>query len=130
METVKLMIELPKEIYATCRNCFPEEADAIESVIANGTIINECNAEECISREYLNHSMIEYGWKHPDSTVTEYVDSLPSVYPKSDKPSGKWIEELKQELLENIPEDTTDRWDTLTSCIAIIDAKMESEDNE
>ena len=51
----------------------------------------EVEAEDCISREYLRKSMIEYGWSHPDSTVTEYVESLPLVYPKSEKPSGKWI---------------------------------------
>lgn len=47
---------------------------------------NLADAENCISREYLRKSMIEYGWSHPDSTVTEYVESLPSAYPKSDKP--------------------------------------------
>lgn len=44
----------------------------------------ECKAEDCVSRAYLKQSMIEYGWQHPDSTVTEYVESLPSVYPKSE----------------------------------------------
>ena len=49
-------------------------------------LFGECKTVDCISREYLKQSMIEYGWKHPDSTVAEYVDSLPSVYPESDKP--------------------------------------------
>lgn len=41
--------------------------------------------EDCISRKYLKQDMIKYGWKHPDSTITEYVESLPSVLPKATK---------------------------------------------
>ena len=54
------------------------------NLIKNSTPLTEVEAEDYISREYLRKSMIEYGWSHPDSTVTEYVEGLPPVYPKSD----------------------------------------------
>ena len=30
-----------------------------------------------IEKESLKKDMIQYGWNHPDSTVTEYVDDFP-----------------------------------------------------
>ena len=34
------------------------------------------------------------------------------------------LEDIKQEMLNHILTDTTERWDTLTSCIAIIDSHI------
>lgn len=48
--------------------------------------------EDAISREYLKQDMIRYGWTHPDSTVTEYVDSLPPVQPEQKTGHWEWVQ--------------------------------------
>lgn len=32
-----------------------------------------------IDADVLKRKMIDYGWKHPDSTVTEFVDDIPTI---------------------------------------------------
>lgn len=105
METVKLMIELPKGVYERCTegkyggsvSVFMRIVDAI----LNGTIITECKAKDCISRQAvlqrLNTKTHEYG-KGLGSRQEwiKLIKSTPPVYPKSDKPSGKWIANAPQ----------------------------------
>ena len=56
----------------------------------------ECNAEDCVSRELLQNilccfraSINKDAFEH----LWERIKSMPSVYPKSDKTSGKWTHE-------------------------------------
>lgn len=79
---MKRIIDVSGELYSFCKNLVAE--DEMARVIYFSTPLHEVKAEDCISREYLRKSMIEYGWSHPYSTVTEYVESLPSAYPKEE----------------------------------------------
>ena len=78
----------------------------------------KCEAEDLISRADVNRIICEY---RDDATETgsrrdlerayganavgELISKLPSVYPKSDKPSGKWIP-----VSEKLPSDCDEDW--------------------
>ena len=103
---MKRMIEISEEDY----NFLIEHKDEYNyertriAPILNSIPLNECKAEDCISRniilseiqEYLeeysgldsegNHDLKWCAMKEAEMLV----ESAPSVYPKSDKPSGKW----------------------------------------
>ena len=62
--------------------------------------MSECKLANCIDREYTakyveEFANNEYVSEHEAETIyliAEGVRHIPSVTPKSDKPSGKWIE--------------------------------------
>ena len=44
-----------------------------------------------INADNLKQQMIKYGWKHPDSTVHEFVDDMPAADVRENI-HGEWIE--------------------------------------
>ena len=86
---MKRIIDVSGELYSFCKNLVAE--DEMARVIYFSTPLHEVKSEDCVSKEYLKQSMLNMGWKHPDCTITEFVEGLPSAYPKSDKSSGEWI---------------------------------------
>ena len=45
-----------------------------------------------INADELKEQMVKYGWKHPDSTVHEFVDDMPSADVRENI-HGEWKEE-------------------------------------
>ena len=89
MQTVKLMIEIDKDDYDFMMECCPDLTDLMKiyEQIKNGTIITECETEDCISREFLIRDLycklqgetnINIHW------IEGYLKKLPSVYPKNE----------------------------------------------
>ena len=108
---MKRIIEISEEDYNHL--CFLHEDD-IYKIVENSTPLNECETEECIPRKQTleairTQDMFGYTEKgnlipmrehYSDYPYVPYVhledvekciSLMPSVYPKSDKPSGKWI---------------------------------------
>ena len=110
----KILIELLDEAYDWIKTGFPDEADEefATNAIKNGTILSEC--EDCISRDDVKILLRK---EFPNMTNRTYnalwdeVDTLPSVYPKSDN----YISELTQKMYEAGKKD------------GYVEAKMESD---
>ena len=62
------------KIYSSIRDV-PQEAVVS---IANGTPLPKGHGR-LIDADKLQKDMIKYGWKHPDSTVHEYVEDRPTI---------------------------------------------------
>lgn len=73
-------------------------------------VASECKLEDCIDREYTakyveEFANNEYVSEHEAKTIyliAEGVRHIPAVYPKSDKPSGKWIRQMKSAIADSL----------------------------
>ena len=97
---MKRIIEISEEDFeyiSTYGFGFSEQRKRIFDAIYNSTPLTECEAEDCVSRKRALNAIgceivgvTQEGRELLDSC--QYViKHLPSAYPKSDKPSGKWI---------------------------------------
>ena len=107
---MKLTIGIPEGLYDNILqdNCSMREMQILLRVIKNGAPIDECKVGDCISRADVNRIICEYRddavmgdlkdveRAYGANAVGELISELPSVYPKSDKSSVEWIEQIKQ----------------------------------
>ena len=94
---MKRIIDIPEEIYyELVHKEKTNNLDYVESAIFNSTPLNECEAEDCISRKWLLDNRIDV-YTYPSSLVKD----APSVYPKSDKPSCSTCEHNDEHNGEN-----------------------------
>ena len=109
---MKLIIDIPEDYYKKIMDIKPSHYTAkIYLAVQKGTIISECKEEDCIhnfsncidkciykAEDYVKRSDIVQMLKDIDEAVYEgegfhygiwkdKLDEMPSVYPKSDKPS-------------------------------------------
>ena len=83
---MKRIIDISEEIYKDCEN----PINKLEEIILASTPLNECEAEDCISRNKAKQTACnitaEYDTEtiHIDRLIDE-LDNLPSSYPKCDK---------------------------------------------
>ena len=78
---MKLVIDIPEEDYEMLvytRNTRPYDIRKSDKVILDGKPLPKGHGR-LIDADNLKGNMIEYGWHHIDSTVTEYIDGLPTV---------------------------------------------------
>lgn len=62
------------------------QVDTLMLAVANSTPLTECEAEDCISREATKQAIREKFSSLADRCeINEVLNSMPSVYPKSDK---------------------------------------------
>lgn len=108
---MKIEVDIPEEIYEAIKQSIPLNSDQIaimnsyiSHAILSGTPVTECKAEDCIDREELlkrllkryKHEIHEFGEKMTHNYLCGLSDAmniakeLPTVYSKSDKPSGKY----------------------------------------
>ena len=82
---MKRIIDISEELYheLSCKDK-TNNLDYVERAILDSTPFNEVEAEDCISK------IADYDLSM--GQVVKGIHALPSVYPKSDKPSGKWID--------------------------------------
>ncbi len=98
---MKRIIDISEEVYTYFKKFWLDgvnenrKTDILVNALRNSTPLNEVEAENCISRSVL----IER-FKNTESSecctwtlagVIDEINDIPSVYPKNDKPSGKWI---------------------------------------
>ena len=94
---MKRIIDIPEIEYKIIRqyqDISPNKTHALAPSIINSTPLNECEAEDCISRKEVKKlikSGISVDTYDDQDDVCKMIDNMPSVYPKSDKPVGKWI---------------------------------------
>ena len=108
----KIMIEIPDEQYkaaieVSSRIGLRQSASVANicyNAVVNGTLITECEAEDCISREQAYESakcIFESNSEAKAFCMMKMLKELPSIYPKSDKPSGKWIRNAPDYDMQN-----------------------------
>ena len=99
-----------KGLYMSC--CFPLEwwnaeysnDECNTEGVINSSFVREvlesrqAKAEDCVSRADLNQILWDYDCKNENALMVKAIAELPSVYPKSDKPSGKWEQINKNEV--------------------------------
>ena len=129
---MKRIIDIPEEVIEAFENgdinfSYYDYNSVIGKAIRNSTPLDEC--DDCISRE---RALEPYRILEPTDTLSVYtirknLTDLPTVYPKSDKPSGKWIR-LRNGQLE-CSKCYTRQNKELKYC-PYCGAKMESEDKE
>ena len=107
---MKLLVEINEELLNYFKkywligvNC-NDRIDALVNSIKNATPITEC--EDCISKEKVLDILIT-NWQSQEgddamqSSINE-ITVLPIVYPKSDKSSGKWGNNLNNNAVAHI----------------------------
>ena len=117
----KRIIDIPEETYEYWKEHKHEYV--LAEAIANSTPLNEVEAEDCISRKQALEAMATYDkfgsdaqdgliplrtpalgdryipYVHYEDMVS-CITHLPSIYPKSEKPCGKWIDVYKGSLID------------------------------
>ena len=102
---MKRIIDISEEDYNYMMECCPDLSDLmnIYEQLKNSTPLNECEAEDklvnCIDRDYTAKYVEEFAnneYVSQEEAETIYliadgIRHIPTIYPKSDKPSGKWI---------------------------------------
>ena len=104
---MKLIIDIPEEDYNYMMECCPDLTDLmnIYEQIKNSTPLDECEAEDCISRKQALKAICNICSIHQNggkcSKCEQYntLIDLPSVYPKSDR---SVLEDIKAEI-QNAP---------------------------
>ena len=118
---MKLIIDIPEDYYKSLQK--HGAGSCAENTILNGTLLSECKLEDCIT---VNIQGLDEGIRCAMCTNTMANDrgcdgacrvddvmyskvlkviqdcTVPSVYPKSDKPSGKWIRQMKSEIADSL----------------------------
>ena len=112
-QTMKRIIDIPEEDYNFLiehKNEYNYERTRIAPIL-NSTPLTEVEAEDCISRKQAikdfclktcdipNCRFRDNGVVHASCDEVDVLKRVPSVHPKSDKPSGKWID--KQHLFSS-----------------------------
>ena len=119
---MKLIIDISEDYYKSLQK--HGAGSCAENTILNGTLLSECKLEDCIT---VNIQGLDEGIRCAMCTNTMANDrgcdgacrvddvmyskvlkviqdcTVPSVYPKSDKPSGKWIP-IEQMIKDSIKE--------------------------
>lgn len=92
---MKLIIDIPNEVYDWHVNGFPDEEDAVRllDIVKNGTPLEEC--EDCVSRQAVldlpKNTERGFGGKILEQSINiEYIKALPPVTPV--EKVGKWID--------------------------------------
>ena len=96
-DTVKVIIEIPKDIYARCKEykLWSYDAETLEGAVAQGTPLDDVKAElERANRmyPYTNHGILE-----AIAIIDKHIDNAESSVPEK----GKWI---PVSSVEEIPE--------------------------
>ena len=95
---MKRIIEIPELLFEkTKENGYVSELnlEIVWDALKNSTPLNEVETEDCISRQDVLKEIVRFSTEEGSSVECQqlYYDvyNMPSVTPKSDKPSGKWI---------------------------------------
>ena len=101
---MKLIIDIPNRLYEALkeRPATHSENLALYEYIVDSTPLNECEAEDCISRQAL----LDKQYRIDDSATlstrdvvnVEDIEDAPSVYPKSEKSVAEYVDKLNKKL--------------------------------
>ena len=117
---MKRMIEISEEDFNKIRKegFSVSNGMLVISAIVNSTPLNECKAEDCISRKLAENVFTKAKMIGDTRSAKEIFAELPSVYPKSDK---SVLEDIKAEIIHSIAKQYSDHNEVVPVWLSIGD---------